>query len=86
MVWHLGTALRGAATLALPAYEPSETTLAKAVDTRAFSGTGQIRQLGWRDFSTTRVWVPGIGTLCFESYGEIAKSKAMSDDPDRTIS
>lgn len=32
----------------------------KQIDTRAFSGTGQIRQLGWRDLTTTRVWAPRL--------------------------
>jgi Putative DNA-binding domain len=30
------------------------------IDTRSFDGTGQIRQLGWRDLRTTRVWAPRL--------------------------
>ena len=30
----------------------------KHIDTRAFNGSGQIRQLGWRDLQVTRTWFP----------------------------
>jgi len=32
----------------------------KEIDTRAFNGTGQIRQLGWRDLRVTRTWLPRL--------------------------
>jgi hypothetical protein len=41
----------------------------KQIDTRAFNGTGQIRQLGWRDLSTTRVWVPRLRAVAREFEG-----------------
>ena len=30
------------------------------IDNRSFNGTGQIRQLGWRDLRVTRVWAPRL--------------------------
>jgi len=41
----------------------------KQIDTRAFSGTGQIRHLGWSDLSTTRVWVPRLRAVEREFQG-----------------
>ena len=32
----------------------------KHIDTRAFNGSGQIRQLGWRDLQVTRTWFPRL--------------------------
>ena len=32
----------------------------KHIDTRAFNGSGQIRQLGWRDLQVTRTWFPQL--------------------------
>ena len=39
------------------------------VDTRAFDGTGQIRQLGWRDLRVTRVWAPRLRAIEREFEG-----------------
>lgn len=32
----------------------------KHIDARTFNGTGQIRQLGWRDLQVTRTWLPRL--------------------------
>jgi hypothetical protein len=41
----------------------------KQIDTRAFNGTGQIRQLGWQDLRTTRVWAPRLRAVEREFEG-----------------
>ncbi len=41
----------------------------KQIDTRAFSGTGQIHQLRWGDLSTTRVWAPRLRAVEREFEG-----------------
>jgi hypothetical protein len=41
----------------------------KQIDTRAFNGTGQIRQLVWRDLNVTRVWEPRLGAVEREFEG-----------------
>lgn len=41
----------------------------KQIDTRAFSGTGQIRQLGWHDLRITRVWAPRLRAIEREFEG-----------------
>jgi hypothetical protein len=41
----------------------------KQIDTRTFSGTGQIRQLAWHDLRTTRVWAPRLRAVEREFEG-----------------
>ncbi|HEV2153179.1 ATP-binding protein [Bradyrhizobium sp.] len=41
----------------------------KGIDTRAFNGTGQIRQLEWRDLRTTRAWAPRLRAVDREFEG-----------------
>jgi hypothetical protein len=41
----------------------------KQIDTRAFNGTGQIRQLRWRDLTVTRVWAPRLRAVEREFEG-----------------
>lgn len=50
-------------------------------DTRAFNGTGQIRQLGWRDLSTTRVWRPRLRAVEreFEGTNSLGLDRVSSD-------
>jgi hypothetical protein len=39
------------------------------LENSAFNGTGQIRQLGWHDLNTTRVWVPRLRAVEREFEG-----------------
>jgi hypothetical protein len=47
----------------------------KQIDTRVFSGTGQIRQLAWRDLQVTRIWIPRL--RCAEREFEGANSLGL---------
>lgn len=51
------------------------------IDTRAFNGTGQIRQLGWRDLNTTRAWAPRLRAVEreFEGTDSLGLDRVGSD-------
>jgi hypothetical protein len=53
----------------------------KEIDTRAFNGSGQIRQLGWRDLNTTRVWAPRLRAVEreFEGTNSLGLDRVSSD-------
>lgn len=59
---------------------PKQPWLAQC-DTRAFNGTGQIRQLGWSDLSTTRVWRPRLRAVEreFEGTNSLGLDRVSSD-------
>jgi hypothetical protein len=42
----------------------------KLIDTSAFNGTGQIRQLGWHDWNVTRTWIPRLRGVEREFEGD----------------
>jgi hypothetical protein len=53
----------------------------KQIDTRAFSGTGQISQLGWRDLNITRGWAPRLRAVerGFEGTNSLGLDRVSSE-------
>jgi hypothetical protein len=53
----------------------------KQIDTRTFNGTGQIRQLGWCDLSTTRAWAPRLRAVerGFEGTNSLGLDRVSSE-------
>lgn len=78
-IWALRVTARPLAPFALTNI-PKQPWL-KEIDTRAFNGTGQIRQLGWRDLRTTRVWAPRLRSVDreFEGTNSLGLDRIGSD-------
>jgi hypothetical protein len=51
------------------------------IDTRAFDGMGQIRQLGWRELQVTRTWRPRLRAVEreFEGTNSLGLDRVTSD-------
>jgi hypothetical protein len=78
-IWALRVTARPFAPIML-ANIPKQPWL-KEIDTRAFNGTGQVRQLRWGDLRTTRVWAPRLRSVDreFEGTNSLGLDRISSD-------
>jgi schlafen family protein len=78
-IWALRVTARPLSPFVLPDI-PKQSWL-KQIDNRAFNGTGQIGQLGWRDLNVTRVWAPRLRSVerQFEGTNSLGLDRVSSE-------